>query len=144
MAETKPPIPVTLEWQGDHRFQASTPRAAFVLDGDGVAGPSPMQAVAAALAGCMAIDVVHILTKGRATIDRVTASLTARRSAEAPAPFVGMTLHFTIVGDAPGEHVTRAIDLSREKYCSVWHSLRQDIAFDTTFTIVAPERGSGR
>jgi hypothetical protein len=27
--------------------------------------------------------------------------------------------------------------LSRDKYCSVWHSLRQDIAFDVTVDIVA-------
>jgi uncharacterized OsmC-like protein len=31
--------------------------------------------------------------------------------------------------------VQRAIDLSREKYCSVWHSLRQDIDFRTSFDV---------
>jgi uncharacterized OsmC-like protein len=31
--------------------------------------------------------------------------------------------------------VERAIELSHEKYCSVWHSLRQDIAFRTTYEI---------
>jgi uncharacterized OsmC-like protein len=31
--------------------------------------------------------------------------------------------------------VQRAIDLSREKYCSVWHSLRQEITLDTTFEV---------
>jgi len=32
--------------------------------------------------------------------------------------------------------VQRAIDLSRDKYCSVWHSMRQDIPLEATFTIV--------
>jgi uncharacterized OsmC-like protein len=32
--------------------------------------------------------------------------------------------------------VQRAIDLSREKYCSVWHSLRQDIDMTTAFDVV--------
>ena len=31
--------------------------------------------------------------------------------------------------------VPRGIDLSKEKYCSVWHSMRHDIPFDVTFTV---------
>jgi uncharacterized OsmC-like protein len=31
--------------------------------------------------------------------------------------------------------VQRAVDLSHEKYCSVWHSMRQDIAFESRFSI---------
>jgi len=34
------------------------------------------------------------------------------------------------------EKVERAIELSRSTYCSVWHSLRQDIEFRTTFEIL--------
>ena len=37
----------------------------MTIDGDSTAGPSPVQALAFALAGCMAADVVYILTKGR-------------------------------------------------------------------------------
>ena len=33
--------------------------------------------------------------------------------------------------------VDRAITLSRDKYCSVWHSMRQDIEFHVTFDAVA-------
>ena len=46
-----------------------------------------------------------------------------------------MTLHFTVEGDAPDDDVERAIALSREKYCSVWHSMRQDIELTVTRTI---------
>jgi uncharacterized OsmC-like protein len=35
------------------------------------------------------------------------------------------------------DKVERAIALSREKYCSVWHSLRQDIDFRTSFEVTA-------
>ena len=42
-------------------------------------------------------------------------------------------LHFVVAGEAPAEKVERAIALSRETYCSVWHSLRPDIAFRTSF-----------
>ena len=40
-----------------------------------------------------------------------------------------------MTGNVPKEQVQRAIDLSHEKYCSVWHSMRQDIAFTTTISL---------
>ena len=44
--------------------------------------------------------------------------------------------HFTITGRAlPEAAVQRAVELSRDKYCSVWHSLRQDIALKVTFDV---------
>ncbi len=108
---------------------------AFTLDSAGVAGPSPVTALAAALAGCMAIDLVHILARGRHTLRRVGATLHADRADTEPRRFVSVTLHFSIAGSAPGGAVQRAIDLSRERYCSVWHSLRQDLPFQVTFEL---------
>jgi uncharacterized OsmC-like protein len=45
-----------------------------------------------------------------------------------------MTFHAH--GDIPQAAAERAISLSREKYCSVWHSLRQDIDLTTVIDIV--------
>ena len=47
-------------------------RREIVLDSDGVAGPTPPQALAMALAGCMAIDVVDIVRKGRHPVNALT------------------------------------------------------------------------
>jgi uncharacterized OsmC-like protein len=47
-----------------------------------------------------------------------------------------MTLHVTVEGQVPADAVERAIALSREKYCSVWHSMRQDIEFVTTHAVL--------
>jgi len=44
-------------------------------------------------------------------------------------------LSFAIETTAPREQIDRAIALSREKYCSVWHSLRQDIELTTSVVI---------
>ena len=53
-----------------------------------------------------------------------------------------MAFHFVVRGDGiPADRVERAIELSRERYCSVWHSLRQDIDFRATFEVV-PKRES--
>ena len=107
----------------------------MMLDSAGVAGPSPVQALGFALAGCMATDVAHILAKGRHPLRGLRAHLIADRSQEDPHRFVRVTLHITVEGDVPADTVERAIALSREKYCSVWHSMRQDIVFTTTHDV---------
>jgi putative redox protein len=135
VAVTKPPLTATLTWQGDRKFRAATPRTEIVLDGDSTAGPSPPEALAMALAGCMAIDLADIILKGRHPLTTLEAKIAGLRRDDPPRHFVSVTLHFIVGGDVPGHAIQRAIDLSREKYCSVWHSLRQDIAFETTFEV---------
>ena len=135
MAVNKPPLTATLTWQGDLKFRAATPRTEIILDSESTAGPSPPEALAMALAGCMAIDVTDIVIKGRHAITALEVKLAGERRDDPPRHFVHFTLHFNIVGDVPDHAVQRAIDLSRDKYCSVWHSLRQDITLETTFEV---------
>ena len=135
MAVTKPPITATLTWQGDLKFRAVTPRAEIILDSDSTAGPSPPEALAMALAGCMAIDVADIIVKGRHPLKALEATVVGERRDEPPRHFIHFTLHFIVGGAVPERAIQRAIDLSREKYCSVWHSLRQDITLETTFEV---------
>ncbi len=94
-----------------------------------------MQMVGVGLLGCMAIDVVEILKKGRHDVKGLDASLTAERTGESPNRFVKMSLHYRVTGDIARDKVARAIALSRETYCSVWHSLRRDIEFVTSFEV---------
>ena len=77
-------------------------------------------------------DVVFILTKGRHPLSSVRAHLTAQRAQQDPHRFVKVDLRFDIEGAVAAEAVERAITLSREKYCSVWHSLNHDIDFRVT------------
>lgn len=132
---SKPPIHATLTWQGDLTFRAAIGERAIALDGRSVAGPSPPEALALALAGCMAIDVADILTKGRHPLAGLEAAITGERREESPRYFVRFTLHFVVSGAVPAAAVERAIALSHDKYCSVWHSLRSDTEFATTFEV---------
>lgn len=134
-AVVKPPTVVELMWEHDLVFGAKSGDVSMTLDSASAAGPSPMQALAFGLAGCMAMDVVHILKKGRHDLRGLRADLVATRANEEPRRFTAITLKYTITGAVPDEQAARAIELSRDKYCSVWHSLRQDIAFDVTFTV---------
>lgn len=128
----KPPTTVELIWEHDLVFAGKSGETTMTLDSASAAGPSPMQALAFGLAGCMAMDVVHILKKGRYDLRGLRADLIGERAPSEPRRFTAMKLHFTITGDVPAEQADRALQLSKEKYCSVWHSLRQDIAFDVT------------
>jgi putative redox protein len=135
VAVTKPPLVATLTWQGDLRFDAALPRHSIILDGDGAAGPSPVEALALALAGCMAIDVADIVVKGRHDLKSLEARIVGQRREDPPRYFVSFTMHFALMGNVPAHAVERAIQLSRDKYCSVWHSLRQDIDLLTSFEV---------
>lgn len=139
MTEGPPPtIVVDLAWQGGARFDGHAGDVPVVVDGARQAGPSPPQALVMGLAGCMGIDVVDILQKGRFAIDGLRLRLEGDRRAEVPRRFTQIRLHFTVTGDVPEDRVERAIALSRERYCTVWHSLRQDIELWTSFEIVPP------
>ena len=124
-----------LTWEGDLRFSGTSAGTSILMDSAGKAGPSPIQALAFALAGCMAMDVVHILTKGHAVIDSMHVELSGRRAGDHPLRFVAIEARFRVRGDMTADKVERAIALSREKYCSVWHSMRADIELTTTFDV---------
>jgi len=134
-AVAKPPTTIELVWEHDLVFGGRSGDVQMSLDSASLAGPSPMQTLAFALAGCMSMDVVHVLTKGRHDLRGLRADLTGQRAPDDPRRFTAITLHFTITGDVPPDKVERAIDLSREKYCSVWHSMRQDIELTVTYKL---------
>ena len=136
MADTKPPVTGELVWAEALRFGATSGTIATVLDGDSAAGPSPVQMLVLALAGCMSIDVVDIVRKGRHPMTAFRTSVTAERAPDPPRRVTRVELRFHVHGAVPETAVERAIALSREKYCSVWHSLRHDIDLTTAFDVV--------
>jgi len=131
----KPPVKLELIWEHDLVFAGKSGDVRMTLDSAGVDNASPMQALAFALAGCMAMDLVHVLKKGRHDFRGLRADLTGVRDDAEPRRFTEIQLHYTVTGSVADEVVQRGINLSREKYCSVWHSMRQDIAFAITFTV---------
>jgi putative redox protein len=124
-----------VSWRGGTRLDSRVGELEQRSDWDGREAFSPVQTLALALAGCMASDVVTILQKGRLPLQALRAVLVGQRAAREPRRFLALDLRFEIAGEVPPDKVERAIALSRDKYCSVWHSLRQDIAFTTSFEV---------
>lgn len=131
----KPPVHASLTWESDLRFRAASARTEIVMDGDSTAGPSPIQTLAFSVAGCMAMDVATVVVKGRHPMLGLSIKFVGERAAEHPHRFLRIALHFEVRGDVPAAAVERAIGLSRDKYCSVWHSMREDIELTTSFEV---------
>ena len=133
-------VKVALTWTGDGlQFSGGRPEGPQVLiDSDGRAGPSPVDALVLALAGCMAVDVLDITQKSRVAISGLAVTVEGERREDPPRRITAVRQTFRATGVAAADEVKvrRAIDLSREKYCSVLHSLREDIemSFDLELT----------
>jgi putative redox protein len=125
----------TLAWTSDLIFSASSGTQTLTIDGNSAVGPSPMQMLAIGIAGCMSMDVVEILRKGRHPVTGLVVEFHGERADTPPHRFTGIKLTFVVHGDIPGDAVRRAIALSHEKYCSVSNSLRGDITFATEFEV---------
>jgi len=125
----------SLTWIGELTFTATSGSQSLTLDGNSTAGPSPVQALAFAIAGCMGMDIVEILRKGRHPVRGLDIAFHAERAPAPPHRFTSVLLTFTVHGEVPGDAVRRAIGLSHEKYCAVSNSLRGDITFSTEFEV---------
>lgn len=128
-------ISLSLDWGGDLKFRNSWGSAAIELHSGTPGVTSPPQALAYAVMACMAMDVVHVIQKGRSELRAMSVRFEGKRAAEHPRRFISMTLHFDITGRVEDEVVARAIELSHTKYCSVWNSLRTDIELNTSHTV---------
>ena len=107
------------------------------LDSDGEAGPSPTQALLLSLGACMGIDVVMILEKGRVPLESLAMSLEGDRAEDPPRRYTAIRLVYRLTGPQPehAQKVDRAVRLSRDKYCSVYHTLRPDIEWEIEYRI---------
>ena len=84
----------------------------------------------------MSADIVHILTKAHQPLRGLEGRFSGVRASAEPRRLTRIHLHFLVQGAVPADSVERAIALSRETYCSVWHSLRLDIELLTSFELL--------
>jgi len=128
-------VNLSLEWQGDLKFANSAGSPAIELHSSTPGVASPPQALAYAVMACMAMDVVHVIQKGRNALRAMTIKFDGQRAQEHPRRFISMAIDFQITGEVDDKVVERAIELSRTKYCSVWNTVRPDVELRTSFTV---------
>lgn len=124
---------VEARWEESLRFEGVGRAGIPVkLDSSGVAGPSPMESLLLGLASCMGVDVVDILRKMRVPVAGLVVRVEGDRRAEPPRRLTAVRLAFRVKGVAESDRgkLRRAVDLSRDTYCSVLHSLQPDLDLD--------------
>lgn len=80
----------------------------------------------------MAIDIQAILGKGRVPLDSLEVSLEGDRAGSHPKRFTALRMNVHVAGpdESHRAKVERAVQLSQDKYCSVFHSLQPDLDVD--------------
>jgi putative redox protein len=127
---------LSLIWDKDLNFHADG-GPALNLASSSPDAYSPMQILAHAIMGCMAMDVVHILKKGRHDLQALSVEFDGVRAEGHPRRYVKVHLTFHLKGNVAADVVERAIALSKSTYCSVSNTLRSDLEFTTSVTISA-------
>lgn len=124
----KPPVQVELEWKGGLGFDGRSGGITTPIDGDGKTGASPMTLLLLALASCTGSDVVEILRKGRQPLGGLQIEATGERRQEPlPHRYIKVRLVFRVEGAVERPKAERAVRLSLDKYCSVLHTLADDL-----------------
>lgn len=123
----------TLKWAGNMAFSGIsasgheiTMDAAEAIGGQN-AGARPMELLLFATAGCTGIDIISILKKMRLEPTSFQMEVKGERAETEPKRYTQIHIHYSLEGDLPEEKVARAIKLSKDKYCSVAHSLNTTI-----------------
>ena len=136
----------TVKWMGAESgmsFIAETGSGHMLtMDGAPEAGghnlaARPMELVLAGTGGCTAFDVVLILKRGRHSVSGCDVSLKAERAETDPKIFTRVHFHFRVKGrQLKPEAVARAIELSKEKYCSASIMLGKTAEITHDFEII--------
>ncbi|MDQ0229560.1 OsmC family protein [Metabacillus malikii] len=124
---------LTIDWKGKMGFSSITPSGhEIIMDaseevGGLNSGARPTELLLNAVAGCTGIDIISILQKMRLEPASFQISVEGNRADEHPKRFTTIHIHYALEGDLPDAKVIRAIELSKDKYCSVSHSLNAEI-----------------
>lgn len=137
------PSRVLVGWKGERRYEAQREgRPSILLDGDGMAGPTPPDALLGALATCVSVDVVDILAKRRTPVERYSVEVLGERVDTIPRRFSQITLNVSIHGQGiERAHAENAINLAVTKYCSVGASLDPGIVVLWNLLLNEPDEG---
>jgi len=120
---------VRLRWIEDLKFLAEDGHDhAIVLDpgmeGQNGIGVRPSLLILIGLGGCMGADIVSILEKKRLDLRGFEVELDGEPADQHPKRWVKIVMRIKAKGRVPEEALRQAFELSRDKYCSVFATLK--------------------
>ena len=103
-------------------------------------GPTPVQLMLVTLGACTGIDVALILEKKRVELEGLEIKLEAEQAESHPKVFKKINLEFIFQGkDLKEADLENAIELSKNKYCSIGAMLEKTAEINYTWTIKTEE-----
>jgi putative redox protein len=126
----------TLTWDKELIFVGRTNRG-YEIEFDAAQqwGCSPTESLLLSVAGCMGIDMVSFLQKMKCGIRSYKMDILGERNPTPPQYYTSIEMVISVTGSGlTAKKLERAISLSQEKYCSVYHSLRKDITVKVDYT----------
>ena len=133
-------IKAKLEWKEEMQFvgQAGDGPRVLLDSSDGRTGPTPMEMVLMGVAGCTAIDVIHIMKRRRAEVTGFQVNITGERAEDHPKRYTRILIEYVLEGTGiTSKDVERAIKLSTTKYCSATASMNAQV--ETSYRILVKE-----
>lgn len=128
----------TVTHVGDGKFDASTAsgHTVRVEGGDKVTGPGPMELVLVALGSCSAVTVVEFLEKMRQPFTSLEVQVSGQRADTPPKVYTKIHARYLVGGECDQARVERAIELTEQKYCSVYTMLETTAEITHTIEFV--------
>ncbi|MBP7999260.1 MAG: OsmC family protein [Chloroflexi bacterium] len=125
-------------WQNNSLSFSGTAATGFVVPmGSDDDGFRPMELLLVSLAGCTGMDVISILQKKRQDVTDFQVQIDSDRATDHPKVFTHIRVHYVVRGrNIDPKAVERAVELSKDKYCSVSAMLSQAAQVNHTFEVV--------
>ena len=118
---------VTTVWKGDTVFESDNPNETKLLVGSDhidAFGPKPL--MLSSLAGCSGLDVASLLKKMRVEVADFKMEINAELTDEHPRYYHKVHVDYHFYGtDMDEKKVTKAVNLSVDKYCGVMEMFRK-------------------
>ena len=100
-------------------------------------GVRPMEMLLLGLGGCTAFDVISILKKSRQPVVDCEVEIEAERADTVPRVFTRIHVRFIVSGnDLDANKVSRAVELSADKYCSASRMLEKTAEITHDFEVI--------
>ncbi|MFN8435140.1 MAG: OsmC family protein [Anaerolineales bacterium] len=115
---------VYLNWDSESKFVLND-RDNYQLRVNGAGNIGSADLLTMSLIGCSAYDVVEILEKQRQELHQLKVTAEAQQDDTPPWKFRKIHIRYQVIGKGIQlEKAQKAIQLSEEKYCSVYATLR--------------------
>lgn len=130
---------IDTQWKGNMMFEVDIDGHKLVMDalpesGGEDKGFRPKKLMMAALAGCTGMDVVSLLKKMRVNVEAFSVEIEGSLTEEHPKHYDKMHIIYKFKGgNLDLEKITKAIEMSQDKYCGVSASYKK--AMEVTYEI---------